>query len=74
MEEMSRSDAQRMAQLSYCCMNSISIFVLHIFSAQESEAGTGQYQKNLVQISGVPARCMQRGHLVATSGCKSLIA
>lgn len=33
MEEMNCSDAQQMAQLQYWYMNSILVFVLHIFSA-----------------------------------------
>lgn len=48
MEEMNCSDAQQMAHLKYWCMNSISVFVLHIFGAQESEAGAGQHQKSVM--------------------------
>lgn len=74
MEEISCSDIQEMAHLEYWYMNSFSIFVIHLFSAQESEAGTGQHQENLMQMNRVPARCMQRGHLVAMSRYKSLVA
>jgi len=47
-EEMSHSDAQQIAQLKYRYMNSISVFVLCIFSTQESEVGAEQHRKNLV--------------------------
>lgn len=71
MQKMSCSDAQQMAQLKYWYMNSISVSVLHIFSAQENEVGTRQHQKNLMQLNGVHARCMQRGHLVAMRRLKA---